>query len=73
MLTTSQRERILSHIQHGWKLPDSLVVELWEAYEALEQNCHPDFPSITATNFSQPHPGDSDNDLSRVHPSSLGA
>lgn len=37
MLTTSQRERILHHLQRGWKLPDSLVHELWEAYEALEQ------------------------------------
>jgi hypothetical protein len=37
MLTSSQRERILSHLRRGWKLPDSLVQELWEAYEALEQ------------------------------------
>ncbi len=37
MLTTSQRERILAHLQHGWKLPDSLVHELWEAYETLAQ------------------------------------
>jgi hypothetical protein len=37
MLTTAQRERIVSHLQRGWKLPDSLLVELWEAYEALEQ------------------------------------
>lgn len=37
MLTASQRERILSHLQRGWKLPDSLVYELWEAYLALER------------------------------------
>ncbi len=37
MLTSSQRERIMSHLRRGWKLPDSLVQELWEAYEALEQ------------------------------------
>lgn len=37
MLTTEQRERILAHLQHGWKLPDSLVRELWEAYVALER------------------------------------
>jgi hypothetical protein len=37
MLTPSQRERILSHLERGWKLPDSLVQELWSAYEALEQ------------------------------------
>ncbi|NCC33994.1 MAG: hypothetical protein EOM24_18570 [Chloroflexia bacterium] len=36
MLTASQRERILSHLRRGWKLPDSLVLELWEAYETLE-------------------------------------
>jgi hypothetical protein len=37
MLTTAQRERIVSHLRRGWKLPDSLLLELWEAYEALEQ------------------------------------
>lgn len=37
MLTIAQRERILSHLKRGWKLPDSLVHELWEAYEALER------------------------------------
>lgn len=37
MLSLQQRERIISHLQHGWKLPDSLVQELWEAYEALER------------------------------------
>lgn len=37
MLTTTQRERILAHLKHGWKLPDSLVQELWEAYEDLER------------------------------------
>ncbi|HMQ31600.1 MAG TPA: hypothetical protein PKD53_12800 [Chloroflexaceae bacterium] len=37
MLTRTQRERILCHLQRGWKLPDSLVKELWEAYEALER------------------------------------
>lgn len=37
MLTTTQRERIVSHLQRGWKLPDSLIQELWEAYVALEQ------------------------------------
>ena len=35
MLTPTQRERILSHLRRGWKLPDSLVQELWEAYETL--------------------------------------
>jgi hypothetical protein len=38
MLSQSQRERILSHLQRGWKLPDSLVQELWMAYEALESS-----------------------------------
>lgn len=38
MLTQSQRERILSHLQRGWKLPDSLVQELWRAYEDLESS-----------------------------------
>ncbi|MFV9505931.1 MAG: hypothetical protein AB4911_15370 [Oscillochloridaceae bacterium umkhey_bin13] len=38
MLSPTQRERIVSHLQHGWKLPDSLVQELWEAYEALERH-----------------------------------
>jgi hypothetical protein len=37
MLTTAQRERIVCHLQRGWKLPDSLIHELWAAYEALEQ------------------------------------
>jgi hypothetical protein len=37
MLTQEQRERILHHLDHGWKLPDSLVQELWAAYETLEQ------------------------------------
>lgn len=35
-LTTAQRERIICHLQRGWKLPDSLVQELWEAYRELE-------------------------------------
>lgn len=35
MLNAAQRERILSHLRRGWKLPDSLVQELWDAYEAL--------------------------------------
>ncbi len=38
MLTSAQRERILSHLRRGWKLPDSLVQELWTAYETLEQS-----------------------------------
>lgn len=37
MLTSAQRERILCHLRRGWKLPDSLVQELWTAYETLEQ------------------------------------
>lgn len=37
MLTSAQRERILCHLRRGWKLPDSLVHELWTAYETLEQ------------------------------------
>lgn len=37
MLTQAQRERIISHLQRGWKLPDSLIHELWEAYRSLEQ------------------------------------
>jgi hypothetical protein len=36
MLTPSQRARILQHLEHGWKLPDSLVHDLWAAYEYLE-------------------------------------
>lgn len=38
MLSQSQRERILSHLERGWKLPDSLVQELWIAYESLERS-----------------------------------
>lgn len=38
MLTANQRARILRHLEHGWKLPDSLVQELWEAYETLAAN-----------------------------------
>ena len=38
MLTSAQRERILSHLRRGWKLHDSLVQELWTAYETLEQS-----------------------------------
>lgn len=37
MLTPSQRARILQHLEHGWKLPDSLVHDLWAAYEFLER------------------------------------
>jgi hypothetical protein len=37
MLTNAQRERIICHLQRGWKLPDSLIHDLWEAYEALEE------------------------------------
>lgn len=37
MLTTAQRERIVCHLERGWKLPDSLIQELWEAYVALER------------------------------------
>ena len=37
MLTLAQRDRIVCHLQRGWKLPDSLVHELWSAYETLEQ------------------------------------
>lgn len=52
MLTTEQRERIRAHLQHGWKLPDSLVQELWEAYVALERALlaagHPDARHLEA-------------------------
>lgn len=37
-LSTAQRERIINHLQHGWKLPDSLILELWEAYKVLEES-----------------------------------
>ncbi|NTU79420.1 MAG: hypothetical protein HGA45_08465 [Chloroflexales bacterium] len=37
MLSSAQRERILCHLRRGWKLPDSLVHDLWTAYETLEQ------------------------------------
>jgi hypothetical protein len=36
MLTAEQRDRIAHHIAKGWKLPDSLTVQLWEAYLDLE-------------------------------------
>jgi hypothetical protein len=36
MLNTHQRERIAQHIDHGWKLPDSLAHELWETFQLLE-------------------------------------
>lgn len=38
MLTHEQRARILQHLEHGWKLPDSLVLELWSAYESLARS-----------------------------------
>ena len=46
MLTSAQRERILSHLRRGWKLPDSLVQELWTAYETLEQSVDDQQPSL---------------------------
>jgi hypothetical protein len=36
MLNSHQRERIAQHIDHGWKLPDSLANELWETFQLLE-------------------------------------
>lgn len=38
MLTPAQQERIVQHLENGWKLPDSLVQELWSAYKALEES-----------------------------------
>ncbi len=38
MLTPAQQARIVHHLKNGWKLPDSLVQELWSAYQALEES-----------------------------------
>jgi hypothetical protein len=54
MLTPSQRERILSHLERGWKLPDSLVQELWSAYEALEQTQQRLAPTTHPEHETQP-------------------
>ncbi|RRR72975.1 MAG: hypothetical protein EI684_09470 [Candidatus Viridilinea halotolerans] len=57
MLNQSQRERILSHLERGWKLPDSLVQELWMAYEALERS-HLDTPPNQGEHEAQANPRD---------------